>query len=70
MSLPTAEMVPPRLEVAVMQSGSTGPSAGSDDVVFSTTSVFRSAGTPGGGVSAAALNAAPSAAWVSVSRSG
>ena len=71
MSLPTAEMCPPRLESEVRHSGTTAPSAGSDEVVFSTTIVFVSgAGSPAGAVSAAALNAAPRAAAVSPSRLG
>ena len=67
MSLPTAEIWPPRFDVAVRQIGLTGPLAGSEAVVFSTTSVLVRFGMPAGRVlSAAAFTAAPRAAFVSL----
>lgn len=71
MSLPTAEMWPPRLEVAVRQTGTTGPWLGSEEVMSSTTIVFvRLATPPGRAMRAAAMNWLPSNAFVSFGRFG
>jgi hypothetical protein len=70
MSVPTAEMSPPRLELLVRHTGRIGPLAGSDEVVFSTTTVFVRLVTPGSGVFAAAMNALPKRASVSLCRFG
>ena len=70
MSLPTVEMSPPRFEVAVRQTGRTGPDAGSDEVVSSTTSVFVRFATPAIGSFAAATKGLPPTADVSFGRLG